>query len=393
MHRPRPHARIALRADTVATPQDALYPDVFTALGFRAPTACREILPHRGTTVGLTTRASYKRAGPTRPLWRKRETVVHERIVQYTTVDADGTVQELVESEKSQNEIVHLECKETGEFAHRESAEYEQLETFNKEVVVEERGNEEYLHLKSKDDEYEHLESNMPKTKAQREEEMAAAMAAEEEALRQAAEAEAAGLEPGMAGMAGMEGMEGGPGMAGMGSPQWQQYAGQPGMSPGMHAGADGGEGYFGAEGAEGGAEWWRAGGETMNVDPGATSPVMGMADPHLGETLGGETQMGGTFCDAGAIGEDGLAAAAGGGLAPGRDAGAPRFDDDVQGEGEDGGYGFDDEGGEFTGWLKQQQASAIASPPIPPQPSPDARPSQMDPSQPSPGSAAVGLD
>uniref|UniRef100_A0A7S2D2Q9 Uncharacterized protein n=1 Tax=Florenciella parvula TaxID=236787 RepID=A0A7S2D2Q9_9STRA len=187
--------------------------------------------------------------------------------------------------------------------------------------------------------------------------------------------------------------MEGGPGMAGMGSPQWQQYTGQPGMSPGMHAGADGGEGYFGAEGAEGGAEWWRAGGETMNMDPGATSPAMGMADPHLGETLGGETQVGGgAYCDSEGIGEDGRVAAddTAGGTAPGRVPGEPHFDDDVQDEEEDGGYGFDDE---FTGWLKQQQAEAIASPPLPPQPSPDARPSQMDPSQPSPGSAAVGLD
>ena len=135
------------------------------------PTSVTAILPHRGTTLSRSAKDSYKRPGPARPLWRKRETVVQERIVQYTTIDADGTVQELVESERSQNEIVHLECKDTGEFAHRESAEYEQMETFNNEVVVEERGNEEYLHLKSKDDEYEHLESNMPKTRQQRAEE------------------------------------------------------------------------------------------------------------------------------------------------------------------------------------------------------------------------------
>jgi len=153
-------ARRSVR-DSLARSKDALYPDVLTCLGFREPTASRELARHAGFTLSHTPAASYRRAGPSRPLWRKRETVVHERIVQYTTVDADGMVQELVESERSQNEIVHLECKETGEFAHRESSEYEQCETFNSEIVAAERGNEEYLHLKSRDDEYEHLESNV----------------------------------------------------------------------------------------------------------------------------------------------------------------------------------------------------------------------------------------
>ena len=63
-----------------------------------------------------------------------------------------------------------MECKETGEFAHRESTQYEQTEVFNKETVSAEHGTEEYVHLKSKDDEYEHLESNMPnKQRAQEE--------------------------------------------------------------------------------------------------------------------------------------------------------------------------------------------------------------------------------
>jgi len=111
--------------------------------------------------------------------------------VQYTTVDSDGVIQELVESERSQNEIVHLECKETGEFAHRESTEYETLETFNSEIVAQERGNEEYLHLKSRDDEFEHLESNMPKMQRRAQEEAAAAAEAELRAEEARAEAEA----------------------------------------------------------------------------------------------------------------------------------------------------------------------------------------------------------
>ena len=91
--------------------------------------------------------------GPIRPLWRKREVVRQERTVEYITIDADGVKQELVEKETSQTEVLHMECRETGEFAHRETTQYEQLETFNDEVVVEEHGTEEYVHLKSLEDE------------------------------------------------------------------------------------------------------------------------------------------------------------------------------------------------------------------------------------------------
>lgn len=143
-----------------------MYPDVFTVLDFKAPTTSRDLVPHGGTTLSLPRRQLHRRPGA-QSLWRKKETVIQERVVQYTTIDPDGTVQNLVETERSRNEIVHLECKETGEFAHRESAVIEQVETFNDEVVAEEKGNEEYLHLKSRHDEYEHLESNMPKSRTQ----------------------------------------------------------------------------------------------------------------------------------------------------------------------------------------------------------------------------------
>ncbi|KAH8066839.1 hypothetical protein JL721_8028 [Aureococcus anophagefferens] len=102
----------------------------------------------------------FRRPGPAKPLWRKREVVLQERIVQYTTVDVSGAVQELVETERSSTEVVHMECKETGEFAHRETSEYEQLETFNGQAVAENRGNQEYYHLKSAEDEVEFMESN-----------------------------------------------------------------------------------------------------------------------------------------------------------------------------------------------------------------------------------------
>ena len=56
-----------------------------------------------------------------------------------------------------------MECRETGEFAHRETTQYEQMESFNEEVVAEVRGAEEYVHLKSLDDEFHYMESTMPK--------------------------------------------------------------------------------------------------------------------------------------------------------------------------------------------------------------------------------------
>jgi len=72
-------------------------------------------------------------------------------------------VQELVEKEVTQTEVLHMECRETGEFAHRETTQYEQMESFNEEVVAEVRGAEEYVHLKSLDDEFHYMESTMPK--------------------------------------------------------------------------------------------------------------------------------------------------------------------------------------------------------------------------------------
>lgn len=39
-----------------------------------------------------------------------------------------------MEKETTQSEVLHMECKETGEFAHRETTQYEQMETFNEEV-------------------------------------------------------------------------------------------------------------------------------------------------------------------------------------------------------------------------------------------------------------------
>lgn len=83
-------------------------------------------------------------------------------------MDAEGALQELVERETTQTEILHMECRDTGEFAHRETTKYEQIETFNSEVVNETEGAEEYVHLKSLEDEFHYMESTMPKKEDQR---------------------------------------------------------------------------------------------------------------------------------------------------------------------------------------------------------------------------------
>lgn len=86
------------------------------------------------------TRKDVHRVPPTgyegKQMWRKRETVKQERTVEYTTIDENGESQELVESEIQQTEILHMECRETGEFAHRETTRYEQTEVFNNEVAL-----------------------------------------------------------------------------------------------------------------------------------------------------------------------------------------------------------------------------------------------------------------
>ncbi|CAM9408341.1 unnamed protein product [Ectocarpus sp. 12 AP-2014] len=97
---------------------------------------CTSLVRHLGTVLGLRGKEAYRRPGPGKPVWRKRETLIQERIVQYTTLDEEGAVQELFETEKSQTEVLHMECKRTGEFAHRESTHYESGEAFNGEEGV-----------------------------------------------------------------------------------------------------------------------------------------------------------------------------------------------------------------------------------------------------------------
>eukprot|EP01042_Synura_sphagnicola_P002427 gene2427-2914_t len=121
--------------------------EVTDSLGFKM-----ELVPSKGLHIALNPRDAHRIPRPGKPLWRKREVVRQERTVHYTIVDAEGVLQELVEKEVSQTEVLHMECRETGEFAHRETSSYEQTELFNNEVVTEERGQEEYVHLKSEHD-------------------------------------------------------------------------------------------------------------------------------------------------------------------------------------------------------------------------------------------------
>ena len=98
-------------------------------------------------------------------VWQKREVVTQERTVHYTTIDADGVLQELIEKETSQTEVLHMESRDTGVFAHRETMLYDQTEVFNDQLVGEQHGQEEYVHLRSEADEFEYMDSTMPEGK------------------------------------------------------------------------------------------------------------------------------------------------------------------------------------------------------------------------------------
>jgi len=51
-----------------------------------------------------------------------------KKITIYTTIDEDGTLQELTETEKKMDEVFHMETKDTSEFSHREFSQYEKTE-------------------------------------------------------------------------------------------------------------------------------------------------------------------------------------------------------------------------------------------------------------------------
>ncbi|POM63026.1 Catalytic subunit of TRAMP (Trf4-Pap2p-Mtr4p-Air1p-2p) [Phytophthora palmivora] len=101
------------------------------------------------------------RAPPAPGLWKKREVTIQERITEYTKIDEKGQPQRLVEKERHQTEVLHMESLD-GEFAHREITQFEQTEHLNDEMVHLDHGREEFLHLKSLHDEISRFESSVP---------------------------------------------------------------------------------------------------------------------------------------------------------------------------------------------------------------------------------------
>lgn len=111
-------------------------------------------------------RSNETKSDPTIPtskenVWKKHETIISAKIVRLTTVK-DGVKSELVERDKSQNDIVHIECSATGDFAHREYSQQEQCEKINNEISTFIRASEEYVHFKSNTDEYEYIHTEIP---------------------------------------------------------------------------------------------------------------------------------------------------------------------------------------------------------------------------------------
>jgi len=100
----------------------------------------------------------------TNAMWKKHETIIHERIVQYVTIDEFGELHKVIDTDKTQKDIMHIECKSKGLFAHREYTQQEQTETADDDQDRVIRATMECIHFKSSDDEYEFVHSEIPPT-------------------------------------------------------------------------------------------------------------------------------------------------------------------------------------------------------------------------------------
>lgn len=109
----------------------------------------------------LSSQTRFSHPPPAPGLWKKREITIQERITEYTKIDEQGRPQHLIEKEKHQTEVIHMETLD-GEFAHREITQFEQTEQLNDEIVHHEHGREEFVHLKSEHDEISRFESSIP---------------------------------------------------------------------------------------------------------------------------------------------------------------------------------------------------------------------------------------
>jgi hypothetical protein len=115
------------------------------------------------TNSSCSTQINTKSDSSTIPIFKKHETTVQEKIMRSITIDENGVQHNLVERDKSQNDVIHIECKD-GLFAHREYTQQEQTEELDGELVTLIRATEEYIHLKSNDDEFEYLHTDIPST-------------------------------------------------------------------------------------------------------------------------------------------------------------------------------------------------------------------------------------
>jgi len=138
-----------------------VYPEVLKKLNFQKLPRVSVMVPY-----AYNSKNSYNTEDKrSTTVWKKHETIIQEKIVKHITIDDDGIVHELVETDKSQNEVIHMECKNTETFAHREYSQQEQTEELDNEVATFVRATEEYVHFKSIDDEYEYLHSDIPMDK------------------------------------------------------------------------------------------------------------------------------------------------------------------------------------------------------------------------------------
>lgn len=97
---------------------------------------------------------------PKKSILKRHETIINERIVRTVTFE-NGVRKERVETDKTQSDKIKMETDED-EFAIREFTQQEQTEEENGNNVAFIRATEEFIHLKSSDDEFEYLHSDIP---------------------------------------------------------------------------------------------------------------------------------------------------------------------------------------------------------------------------------------
>ena len=85
-----------MKIRVIAQPFESMYPGVWKLLSFTSPSD--PSLDPLNRQLSLRTMPLAKRINNNgRPLWKKQETMIQERIVKYITVDPDGFVQEVSE--------------------------------------------------------------------------------------------------------------------------------------------------------------------------------------------------------------------------------------------------------------------------------------------------------